>query len=362
MSSNINPNVNVNYPVAGEDNDSKGFRDNFTSIRDSLVIAKQEISNLQANAVLKAKLATPSSPVVNDLLGSTLHNGMYSQLNGVVHIGNLTSADTNSISLQDGPAQSVVITANTNIEFTDWLTGYSCMRLLMRRKDETVTNVKFRTTNSGQMHFGSANPSDAFFGGDTIASITINDAGSGMVNPATVTIDPPTNGGVPAVATATYTAVSVNIVAGGTGYVVGDMLHDNSKINTVFKVASIGGNGAIVTVDSLVSAIYAAPTDATVKHATTLMTSTSGTGTGSGAMITIGHGVRSVNLTNRGTGYTTTPSVTVTSTGATTQATATAVLTTNGDLSAIDLTKTLLFDIWSIDAGANVFMRYIGAN
>ena len=34
MSSNINPNnIDTAYPVAGQDNDSQGFRDNFTNIK-----------------------------------------------------------------------------------------------------------------------------------------------------------------------------------------------------------------------------------------------------------------------------------------------------------------------------------------
>lgn len=51
MSSNINPNnINGNYPVAGQDNDSQGFRDNFTNILNNFSFAASEITDLQ-NAV-----------------------------------------------------------------------------------------------------------------------------------------------------------------------------------------------------------------------------------------------------------------------------------------------------------------------
>ena len=48
MASNINPNnINGNYPVAGQDNDSQGFRDNFTNISNNFSFAATEITDLQ---------------------------------------------------------------------------------------------------------------------------------------------------------------------------------------------------------------------------------------------------------------------------------------------------------------------------
>ena len=47
MTSNINPDgINTNFPVPGVDNDSQGFRDNFSAIAGQLDIAAQEISAL----------------------------------------------------------------------------------------------------------------------------------------------------------------------------------------------------------------------------------------------------------------------------------------------------------------------------
>lgn len=71
MASNINPmNINGSYPIAGQDNDSQGFRDNFTNIRTNLKYAQLEIEDLQAKAVLKAALTGSSSTTVtNDLTG-----------------------------------------------------------------------------------------------------------------------------------------------------------------------------------------------------------------------------------------------------------------------------------------------------
>ena len=50
MSSNINvTNIDITYPVAGQDNDTQGFRTNFTNIRNNFVTAASEITNLQSN-------------------------------------------------------------------------------------------------------------------------------------------------------------------------------------------------------------------------------------------------------------------------------------------------------------------------
>jgi hypothetical protein len=52
MASSINPsNIDGTYPVAGQDNDSQGFRDNFTNIKTNFTSAKTEIETLQTSSV-----------------------------------------------------------------------------------------------------------------------------------------------------------------------------------------------------------------------------------------------------------------------------------------------------------------------
>ena len=76
MTSAINPNnINGAYPVAGQDNNSQGFRDNFTNTATNFQYAANEITALQNNTVLTTDLASSSNPVFNNLLTSTLSNG-----------------------------------------------------------------------------------------------------------------------------------------------------------------------------------------------------------------------------------------------------------------------------------------------
>lgn len=73
MTSAINPqNIDGAYPVAGQDNDSQGFRDNFTNIKTNFTYAAQEITDLQSKAVLKAALT--GTVLDNDMGGSILRN------------------------------------------------------------------------------------------------------------------------------------------------------------------------------------------------------------------------------------------------------------------------------------------------
>lgn len=66
MASNVNPNnIDGTYPIAGQDNDSQGFRTNFTNIKNNFIYTKAEIEDMQAKVVLKSALT-----------GTTLDNNM----------------------------------------------------------------------------------------------------------------------------------------------------------------------------------------------------------------------------------------------------------------------------------------------
>lgn len=86
MTSLINPqNIDITYPIAGQDNDTQGFRTNFRNIRNNFVTASQEITALQANT---ASLASGS--YVSAYLPT--YTGNLTAGNTVV--GNLTNSGT----------------------------------------------------------------------------------------------------------------------------------------------------------------------------------------------------------------------------------------------------------------------------
>ena len=96
MASLVNPfNINGNYPIAGQDNDSQGFRDNFTNIKNNFIFIKQEVEDLQAKVILKTALA--GSSLDNNFLGSQVKNIQTKNLSETVYdwgeVGGVTATE-----------------------------------------------------------------------------------------------------------------------------------------------------------------------------------------------------------------------------------------------------------------------------
>lgn len=144
MSSNINPAaINGAYPIAGQDNDSQGFRDNFTNIRNNLASAKLEIEELQTKAVLKSALVS-SSVADNNFGGSILRNAKAVGFTKPAY-QILTTASTVTVSYANGDFQILEATGAVTLEFdASWPTGagtYSSLRLLVKTStaNDTIT-------------------------------------------------------------------------------------------------------------------------------------------------------------------------------------------------------------------------------
>lgn len=72
MASNINANnIDGTYPIAGQDNDSQGFRTNFTNIKNNFTFAKSELDDLQAKVIVKSALS--GSTIDNNMAGSLFY-------------------------------------------------------------------------------------------------------------------------------------------------------------------------------------------------------------------------------------------------------------------------------------------------
>jgi len=118
MASNINPNnIDGAYPVAGQDNNSQGFRDNFTNIKTNFEYAENEINDLQTNVILKAPLT-----------GQALDNNMNDALIYAAKIQDFSAtrvaqvATTGSIAINyaAGHYQTIVMSGNISLSFTNW--------------------------------------------------------------------------------------------------------------------------------------------------------------------------------------------------------------------------------------------------
>ena len=116
MTSQVNPNnVDGTYPVAGQDNDSQGFRNNFTNIRNNLTYAKAEIEDLQNKAVLKSALT--NSTLSNDLAGNAIVNGALTSWRETYNnVGSVSG--TTTINLANGNHQRITLGGATTLAFT----------------------------------------------------------------------------------------------------------------------------------------------------------------------------------------------------------------------------------------------------
>lgn len=118
MASNINPfNIDGSFPVAGQDNSSQGFRDNFTNIRNNLGYAKAEIEDIQNKAVLKSGLT--GQPIDNNMAGSTLvQPTLKSYYEAIYDQGSLSG--TIPLFYTDGNVQKVTSDGPCTLAFDGW--------------------------------------------------------------------------------------------------------------------------------------------------------------------------------------------------------------------------------------------------
>lgn len=118
MTSQINPNnIDGAYPVAGQDNNSQGFRDNFTNTINNFQYAADEITDLQSKAILKQALVGTS--LDNDMLGSPLSNAVLSNMSeAVVTLGSVSGTTTINYAL--GSYQTLSTNGAVSLAFSNF--------------------------------------------------------------------------------------------------------------------------------------------------------------------------------------------------------------------------------------------------
>ncbi len=120
--SSINPNnIDGTYPIAGQDNDSQGFRDNFTNIKNNLTFAQAELADLQLNAILKAPLGSAGQTSTSNSLNYELL-AEAQLIRTVERTANIVpSTGTPTISWADGNHQRLFLSGtNLTLSFTGW--------------------------------------------------------------------------------------------------------------------------------------------------------------------------------------------------------------------------------------------------
>jgi hypothetical protein len=136
MASQINPNdIDGAYPVAGQDNNSQGFRDNFTNTKTNFTYAANEITALQTNGVFTN-------------VDNNMNNYDIAAVNlNDVSTNRITIATTTgaiSINYASGQYQTIgTTTGSISLSFTNFpASGYYgsvCIRITVGSTAHTVT-------------------------------------------------------------------------------------------------------------------------------------------------------------------------------------------------------------------------------
>ena len=144
MSSSINPNnINGNYPIAGQDNDSQGFRDNFTNIKNNLTFAKTELEDLQSKAILTTALVggtTPTNNMSGAILAAPQIKNSTESVNQLVASAGALTLDYSLGHLHYTTIDST--SGSVSLAFTNWPTatnGYGKIRMYINVTDSTYT-------------------------------------------------------------------------------------------------------------------------------------------------------------------------------------------------------------------------------
>ena len=117
MTSNINfAAINENFPVAGQDNDTQTFRDNFDTIKTNFSSAKTEITDLQDNSARTDQ----DNDFLYNVVGSLTLQDAYLRKKDY---GAAIIAGTQDVSFKQAMYHVIKLGANTSLSFTEFPTG-----------------------------------------------------------------------------------------------------------------------------------------------------------------------------------------------------------------------------------------------
>jgi hypothetical protein len=282
MSSQINPNnIDGNYPVAGQDNNSQGFRDNFTNTRVNFQAAENEINELQSKGIFKQAIA-----------GTTLDNNMGDNLIYAALIRDFSAVKASptgvsgvyTLSYSAGHYQTISTTGSVTLAFSNFPPAgqYGLMRLQINITDiahtltlpaavslglsgiqgispglsGSINTITFGATGYYEFAFGSSD------GGSTITLFDLNRALTDFSFADLTLDDINASGYISAVGNVTGgnlrtsgtvssigNVIGGNIVTAGTvsssGNVIGGNIVTTGTVSTTGNVTAVNVNGVI---------------------------------------------------------------------------------------------------------------------
>lgn len=168
MTSNINfASINENFPVAGQDNDTQTFRDNFSVIKQNFREAKDEITDLQENT---ARLDSDNDYQGSKITRAVFLNNRDAVLNAGVLGADFVPGSIISVDFLNGPYQIFRFNASVNLDFKNFPSSDGCGKVTLELYGDgvarTITLVseggtefkRSRVTTSGGQTINFPNP------------------------------------------------------------------------------------------------------------------------------------------------------------------------------------------------------------
>ena len=178
MTSQINPyNIDGTFPVAGQDNSSQGFRDNFTNIKNNLLFAQKELTDLQSKSLVTSALTGQS--LTNDMAGTRIYRPqLASWTQTLFELGIVTNVST--LDFNEANFQKIITGAPITLAFANWPTsvgtgavGYGLMRVWI-----VVTDIAHTVTMPASVSIGMEEVAGAVVNEDSTTTITFDVTGN----------------------------------------------------------------------------------------------------------------------------------------------------------------------------------------
>jgi len=287
------------------------------------VASTTPVSNLSiggnAGTVTNGVYTTDTGTVTNTMLAGSIANAKLT--NSSITFGSTTQALGSTVSaisgvtIDNGAIGGTTAAAGT---FTTLIGGSGSANYEQITGGATGKAVQFQSLGSdaavslaiqskgtGAIDLAAGSSGVNISNGGTVTALTRTAAGSAYTTNPTPSITAPTTaGGVQATATCTIGVITAVVSAGGSGYLVGDVLTISGGTSTTaatVTVATLSGSAVATVTISNVGAYTASPSNPA---------STTG-GTGTGATFTLGFGINTTfTITAAGSGYVEQPTVT----------------------------------------------------
>jgi hypothetical protein len=141
MSSSINPNnIDGNFPVAGQPNNTQGFRDNFTNIKTNFASAATEITDLENNGIFKSALA--GTILDNNMADNLIYAAAIRDFSAVAVQLTATSG-TITVDYSAGHYQAISTTGSISLDFTNFPASGAAGIIRLRI---SITNTAYTLT------------------------------------------------------------------------------------------------------------------------------------------------------------------------------------------------------------------------